>query len=95
MQQAARTASNFTGWVDSFYRRWPASVREVVAEFGGEPQIADAHCAESREEIMKLLDQVTAAELQQEIQALTDAWHNRGQRLAQAVLNSLTRKETA
>lgn len=91
--QAARTATNFTGWVASFYSRWPARVREVVAEFDGDPLHADRHCAESRDQIMVLLDRVKPAELQEEVQALVDAWHGRAHRLARDVIDSQPLKE--
>lgn len=86
VRTAGTKAKNFTGWIDSFYQRWPATIRDVLAELGADPLLADEHAERSAAELLDLLGRCTPAELPAALSNLLSTWPARADELAATIL---------
>src|SRR5262249_24762139 len=93
VRTAGKHAKNFTGWVASFYERWPGAIREVLAELGADPLLAIEHADRSEQQLLALLDNVTKDEWPAKLDELLNTWPARAGELTDAIL--LERKALA
>lgn len=74
VKHASQHAANFTGWVESFYSRWPDTLRAAFEDEGLPVDLAEQHAQRSKSELLDLLGSVTPAELAGKLDALLGSW---------------------
>lgn len=71
-------SKNFCEWVDSFYAGWSEKLGDAVEELGGDRVLAERHCRESKEQLLKCAgDAVTTEELAAVVGECVSNWDSR------------------
>ena len=50
--QAATSARNFCGWIDTFYAKWEKKLADTIEQIGGDRDLSTVHCDESRRRLL-------------------------------------------
>jgi hypothetical protein len=79
---------NFADWAEKFYASWEGKLAEVIAEVGGDPNLASHHCEESKRQLIEASGRVkTNEELAAEVGQIVADWpERRAEELATIIL---------
>lgn len=71
---AGCSQKNFADWVDGFYAKWEGKLAEVIAELGGDPNLATVHCEKSKNELIEASGRATIETLSSEVSQTVASW---------------------
>ncbi len=85
--KATKEASNFIGWIDTFYSRW-TSLKDVVESYGADAQIHADYAADSKERLLDVSGIATIDTLFTEVVRETSGWQDRAYYIVDKIIAS-------
>jgi HK97 family phage portal protein len=82
-QRAEKAASsrNFLAWMDKFYPKWETKLADTLEDLGGDRDLATAHCAESRRQLLEVSGNAQPDTLADSIRECVSGWDARAQNI--------------